>query len=64
MLSLIEAYRADPTDENAEKIANYDKKHPMARAFLSFPDCEELKKALEHQKRRKKFLQPRPEPLF
>ena len=64
MIKLIEAYRSEPTDENAEKLAKYNAKHPMAEAFLGPDEFIDLKKALEQHKSRKKFLTARPEPLF
>ena len=64
MMKLLEAYRADSTDENAEKLAKYNAKHPMAEAFLGPDEYLDLKKALEQHKSRKKFLTARPEPLF
>lgn len=64
MIKLIESYRADPSDANAEKLAKYDRKHPMASCFLKAEDNIELKKAIEQHKTGKKFLTARPEPLF
>ena len=53
MIKLLNAYRADPSEKNAVKLAAYEDKHPMAKCFLSADDFLDLKKALEQAKRRK-----------
>jgi hypothetical protein len=46
MIKLLLAYRADPTDKNALKLAAYERKHPMAKCFLATDDFLDLKAAL------------------
>ena len=48
MIKLLNAYRADPSDKNAEKLVAYDRKHPMAKCFLATDDFLDLKAAF-HQ---------------
>ena len=46
MIKLLIAYRADPSNKNAFKIAAYERKHPMAKCFLATDDFLDLKAAL------------------
>lgn len=50
MIKLLNAYRADPSDKNAAKLAAYEAKHTMAKCFLATDDFLDLKKALEQAK--------------
>ena len=56
MIKLLTAYRADPSDKNAAKLAAYEDKHPMAKCFLATDDFLDLKKALVQHLNRKKVL--------
>ena len=47
MIKLLNAYRADPSDKNALKLAAYEHKHPMAKCFLATDDFLDLKAALK-----------------
>jgi hypothetical protein len=42
---LIDAYRANPTDMNALKLAHHAKKHPMSVCMLTVADAALLGKA-------------------
>ena len=42
---LIDAYKADPTDMNALKLAHHCKKHPMSVCMLTVADAALLGKA-------------------
>jgi len=46
MIKLLIAYRADPSDKNALKLAAYERKHPMAACFLATDDLLDFKAAL------------------
>ena len=56
MIKLLNAYRTDPSDKNAVKLAVYEGKHPMAKCFLSADDALDLKKALEQTEKKKIVL--------
>lgn len=45
MYKLVQAYIAKPTTENARKLVNYVKKHPMATCFASSVELDVLKNA-------------------
>jgi hypothetical protein len=45
MIKLLDAFKANPTVENATKLYRYDKKHPMASAMLSREDNRLIGKA-------------------
>jgi hypothetical protein len=45
MLKLINAYRTNPSDMNALKVAHHAKIHPMSVTFLSVEECALLAKA-------------------
>ena len=45
MQKLIDAYRANPTDMNALKLAHHAKKHPMSVCMLTVADAALLGKA-------------------
>jgi len=45
MKKLIEAFKKFPTLDNATRLVNYDKKHPMATATLSKDDIYVVRKA-------------------
>jgi hypothetical protein len=47
MQKLIDAYRANPTDMNALKLAHHAKKHPMSICLLTVADAALLGKARE-----------------
>jgi hypothetical protein len=47
MQKLIDAYRKDPTDMNALKLAHHAKKHPMSICLLTVADAALLGKARE-----------------
>ena len=47
MQKLIDAYKANPTDMNALKLAHHAKKHPMASCLLSMSDAALIDKARE-----------------
>ena len=47
MQKLIDAYKANPTDMNALKLAHHAKKHPMASCLLSVADAALIGKARE-----------------
>jgi len=47
MQKLIDAYRANPTDMNALKLAHHAKKHPMSICLLGMSDAALLGKARE-----------------
>tara|TARA_R110002126_G_scaffold101185_5_gene233126 strand:+ start:617 stop:778 length:162 start_codon:yes stop_codon:yes gene_type:complete len=53
MIKLLNAYRANPSDKNAERLVAYDDKHPMAKCFLAHEDFADLKKAVQQVKDRK-----------
>ena len=46
MIKLLNAYRADPSEKNALRLAAYQAKHPMAACFLATDDLLDLKEAL------------------
>ena len=46
MSKLLNAYRADPSEKNALRLAAYHAKHPMAACFLATDDLLDLKEAL------------------
>ena len=45
MQKLIDAYRKDPTDMNALKLAHHAKKHPMSVCMLTVADAALIGKA-------------------
>jgi len=45
MQKFIEAYRDNPTDMNALKLAHYAKIHPGATAMMTNPEADLLTKA-------------------
>ena len=45
MQKLIDAYRKEPTDMNALKLAHHAKKHPMSICLLTVADAALLGKA-------------------
>lgn len=45
MLKLLNAYRANPTLENAQKIRAYSRKHPFSTCFA---DYDTLADAIHH----------------
>jgi hypothetical protein len=47
MQKLIDAYRANPTDMNALKLAHHAKKHPAATAHLPMVEAVMIEKARE-----------------
>ena len=47
MQKLIDAYRTNPTDMNALKLAHHAKKHPMSICLLTVADAALLGKARE-----------------
>ena len=47
MQKLIDAYRKDPTDMNALKLAHHAKKHPAATAHLPMVEAVMIEKARE-----------------
>ena len=47
MQKFIDAYRKDPSDMNAVKLAHHAKKHPMASCLLTFDDAALLERAKE-----------------
>lgn len=47
MIKLLNAYRADPSEKNALRLAAYQAKHPMAACFLATDDLLDLKEALD-----------------
>ena len=47
MQKLIDAYRANPTDMAALKLAHHAKKHPMSICLLTVADAALLGKARE-----------------
>ena len=47
MQKLIDAYRKDPTDMAALKLAHHAKKHPMSVCLLTVADAALLGKARE-----------------
>jgi hypothetical protein len=47
MQKLIDAYRKDPTDMNALKLAHHAKKHPMSICLLTVADTALIGKARE-----------------
>ena len=47
MQKLIDAYRKDPTDMNALKLAHHAKKHPMTAANLPMVEAVMIEKARE-----------------
>lgn len=51
MIKLLNAYRADPSEKNALRLAAYQAKHPMAACFLATDDLLDLKEALEKAKK-------------
>ena len=53
MIKLLNAYRANPSDKNAERLVAYDDKHPMAKCFLAHEDFADLKKVVQQVKDRK-----------
>jgi hypothetical protein len=46
MRKLINAYRADKSLKNAQKIAVYERKHPFCRLMLSIEDDDLVAEAL------------------
>jgi hypothetical protein len=56
MIKLLNAYRADPSEKNALRLAAYGTKHPMAACFLAHEDFADLKKAVEQVKKENKVL--------
>ena len=56
MIKLLNAYRAAPTQKNAERLVAYDDKHPMAKCFLAHEDFADLKKAVDQIKKENKVL--------
>lgn len=51
MEKLLAAYTAAPTDANARKIANHNRRHPFAAVMLVPSDNATLTMALDHAKR-------------
>ena len=51
MIKLLNAYRADPSDKNALRVAAYENKHPMAACFLDTDDLLDLTEILEKAKK-------------
>ena len=47
MQKLIDAYRANPTDMNALKLAHHAQKHPAATAHLPMVEAVMIEKARE-----------------
>jgi len=47
MQSFLDAYRANPTDMNALKLAHHAKKHPMSICLLGMSDAALIGKARE-----------------
>lgn len=47
MNKLLAAYRANPTLQNAQKLEQYDAKHPMAACLLTPEDADLLAAALD-----------------
>ena len=47
MQKLIDAYRANPSDMNALKLAHHAKKHPAATAHLPMVEAVMIEKARE-----------------
>ena len=47
MQKLIDAYKANPTDMNALKLAHHAKKHPMSICLLGMSDAALIGKARE-----------------
>ena len=47
MQKLIDAYKANPSDMNALKLAHHATKHPMSICLLSMSDAARLAKARE-----------------
>ena len=47
MQKIIDAYRANPTDMNALKLAHHAKKHPMSVCLLTVPDAVLIERARE-----------------
>lgn len=45
MIKLLDAFKANPTLENATKIYRYDAKHPMASAMLTRDQSNDLRLA-------------------
>ena len=45
MKKLLDAYVKNPSKDNAEKIYQYARKHPMATASLTYEDLEVFEKA-------------------
>ena len=42
MKKLIDAFRLNPTYDNARKVWQYDRSHPMAACILTKDDCDIL----------------------
>lgn len=51
MEKLLAAYAAAPTDANARKVANHNRRHPFAAVMLVPSDSATLAKAIDHAKR-------------
>jgi len=51
MEKLLAAYTAAPTDANARKVANHNRRHPFAAVMLVPADSATLAAALDHAKR-------------
>lgn len=51
MEKLLAAYTAAPTDANARKVANHNRRHPFAAVMLVPTDSATLTAALDHAKR-------------
>jgi hypothetical protein len=60
MIKLLDAFKANPTLENATKIYRYDAKHPMASAMLSREDNRLIAKACMVYKRANSVSMGRP----
>jgi hypothetical protein len=48
MLKLLNTYVAKPTLDNAKRIRDYDRKHPMASCMLSPAESNILADAIHH----------------
>lgn len=48
MTKLLNAYRANPTFNNARKLRAYERSHPMSACMLSREDADLLATAIHH----------------
>jgi hypothetical protein len=51
MIKLLNAYRADPSEKNALRLAAYGIKHPMSVCSLAIDDLLDLNEALQKAKK-------------